>query len=185
MNGARYPPVPPRPRSRGARRLLLFAFLVSAVVVAGLLVHFSTRVYAFRSLRAEGPAWSFPSRIYSAGVTLEPGRVAPYPYLVAELRARGYRADRAPLRRPGSWARTAGGIEIFVRGFLEAPDPDGQGGPERVWIRVDTGVVAVVQRLGGMPGNPPPDTTRPARLLTARWREGLESSCDLSAHPAR
>jgi len=133
-------------------------------VAAGLLVHFSTRVYAFRSLRAEGPAWSFPSRIYSAGVPLEPGRIAPYAYLIAELRARGYRPDRAPLRRPGTWAQATGGMEIFVRGFPDAPDPEGQGGPERVWVRVDTGVVAVVQRLGGMPGNPPPDTTRPARL---------------------
>src|SRR5262245_33456276 len=117
MNGGPHP-VPPLRRPRG--RTLLVLLLALLAIVAALLVGFSRRVHAFRSLRAEGPAWSFPSRIYSAGVTLEPGRVVPQAYLVAELRARGYRADRAPLRRPGTWAAAAGGIEIFLRGFLDA-----------------------------------------------------------------
>src|SRR5258705_6677921 len=163
MNGGPNP-VPPLRHEPGRARVVLVLLLAFLAIVALLLVRFSSRVHAFRSLHAEGPAWSFPSRIYSAGVALEPGRAVPQAYLVAELRVRGYRPDRAPLRRPGTWAPAAGGIEIFLRGFLDAPDPEGQGGPERVWVRVDSGGIADVRRLGGLPGTFAPDPAGPPGL---------------------
>jgi penicillin-binding protein 1B len=126
-------------------------------------VHFAVGVRALYSRHAAGPSWSFPSRIFSDGVGLAPGRALPEGYLRAQLEARGYR-ESGPAAAPGEYAAVPGGFEIVLRGFAAAPDPDGGGGPERVRLRLAGGRLAAIQRLGGLPGCAPPDTTRPARL---------------------
>jgi penicillin-binding protein 1B len=147
----------------------------ASLVVAGLAVvlalaafaRFAAQVDALRSRRATGPSWSFPSRVYSAGVALVPGRPLPRGYLRDQLRARGYRAAGRPLREPGTFALVPGGVEIFLRGFQEAPDPAGSGGPERVRLHLDRGLLLDVERMGAPPGARPPDLARPARLEPA------------------
>ena len=142
-----------------------------AVVLAGvgvLLVSeailFSERVAALRELRATGPNWSFPSRVYSDGVPLVVGRSAPDAYLLAELEARGYREVRGPAAAPGTYSRERGRWSIVLRGFPEAMDPEGGGGPERVGVRIQAGRIAAVERAGGIDGAFPPDTTHVPRL---------------------
>jgi len=143
--------------------------LVVAVVLAGAIgftfARFAGRVDALRARHASGPAWSFPSRVYADGVVLEPGRLAPTRWLLGHLAARGYRRTffSAP-DAPGEWTPVSGGFEVFLRGFRDAPDPDGQGGPERVQVRVAGGRIAEVHRLGGFAGAPPPDLRHPPRL---------------------
>jgi penicillin-binding protein 1B len=137
---------------------------VAVLILVGALVRFAAQVHAFETLHAEGPAWGFPSRIYSADLPLEPGRLLPWPYLHAELQVRDYaRVSGAP-RRPGTWSLAPGGVEIFLRGFLDSPDPRGQGGPERVRVWLDDSVVVAVRRFGGLAGAPPPDTAHAPRL---------------------
>ncbi|HET9327741.1 MAG TPA: transglycosylase domain-containing protein [Candidatus Eisenbacteria bacterium] len=143
------------------RRLLIAVAALLAVIVVFLLVRFAVEVHAFETLQAEGPAWGFPSRIYSADLPLVKGRVLPLPYLQAELHVRGYTRVSGTPRRPGTWATVQGGALIFLRGFLDAPDPRGQGGPERVRLWLDDSMVVAVRRYGGLPGAPPPDTSAP------------------------
>jgi len=152
--------MPSRLRLRGA--IILGALLTGAVVIL-LLVRFAAQVHAFRALHAEGPAWGFPSRIYSDAVPLVAG-LMPTPYLEAELGARGYVRTAAPPPRPGTWARTSGGAEVFVRGFPDAPDPAGQGGPERVRLWLTDTAIVQVRRYGGAEGAPAPDAAHPPRL---------------------
>src|SRR5438309_12131363 len=118
--------LPPR-----ERRLLVLCLVFAGLVLTGL-VQFAGRVYALRARRAVGPSWSFPSRIYSDALVLEPGRVLPPAYLAAELDARGYRQTDGPPDVPGTWAETTDGLELVVRGFSDSRDPAGTGGPERV-----------------------------------------------------
>jgi len=157
------PPIPRR--GRGTPRSWLIALgALAGLIVAALLVRFAAQVHAFETLHAEGPAWGFPSRIYSADLPLERGRVLPLAYLRAELQVRGYRQVGGAPRRPGTWAMAGGGAEIFLRGFLDAPDPHGQGGPERIRVWLDDSVVVAVRRFGGLAGAPPPDTAHAPRL---------------------
>jgi penicillin-binding protein 1B len=153
----------PRPSLRIPRPLLLSAAAaVVAAVVA--LAFFAGRVQQLRVLHASGPAWVFPSRVYSDGVTLQPGRPLSESYLRAHLARRGYRQARSPLAAPGTWAALPGGVEIFLRGFPDSGDPEGSGGPERVRVRLRDGYLTAVERLGGHPRALPADTTRPPRL---------------------
>ncbi len=124
---------------------------------------FAARVDEFRARRAEGPGWSFPSRVYSDGVAFTAGRPMPLSWLLAHLEARGYREVR-DAAGPGTWSRAPRGIEIVLRGFAEAPDPGGTGGPERVRIELERGRVASVARLGGIRGSALPDSAHPPRL---------------------
>ncbi|MEO6461465.1 MAG: transglycosylase domain-containing protein, partial [Candidatus Eisenbacteria bacterium] len=117
-----------------------------------------------RSLRAVGPSWMFPSRVYASDRSLAPGQLLSPAQLVAQLRARGYRPARAPLTAPGTYAPRAGGMTIILRGFLDGHDPAGRGGPERVFVRFDGNLVAAVERLGGLAGATPPDADHPPRL---------------------
>lgn len=157
-DGPRRPAVSRRVLAWTAAALLLAGF-------AGMLVSFGARVSALRDHRATGPNWSFPSRVYSAGVTLAPGRLAPREYLAAQLEARGYRrASGAPV--PGTWDEAGPGtLDIVLRGFPDEADPEGGGGPERVRVRIGAdGVLTAVERRGGIPGAIPPDPRTPPRI---------------------
>ncbi|HYM81691.1 MAG TPA: transglycosylase domain-containing protein [Candidatus Limnocylindria bacterium] len=138
--------------------------LLAMLPVAALLAALSVRMNALIDRHAAGPSWRFPSRVYSDGVELSPGHVLPQSYLVAQLVARKYRPNVAPLQRPGTYAVTAGGLEIYLRGFLDALDPNGNGGPERVRLVVREGFVVQVDRLGGLPGARAPDVEHPPRI---------------------
>jgi len=148
-----------RPRRSGAFAALA---LLALVTLAGF-VRLAIEVRALRARHATGPSWSFPSRVYSDGVSLVPGRACPERYLRAELEARGYREVDAAAA-PGDYAVAPDGFELLLRGFQAARDPAGAGGPERVRVRLAGGRLAAVQRLGGIPGAAPPDTTHPPRL---------------------
>jgi penicillin-binding protein 1B len=86
------------------------------------------------------------------------------PYPPAELRPRDSARTAAPPPRPGTWAPVAGGVEIFLRGFPDAPDPDGQGGPERVRLWLTDSAIVQVRRYGGAEGATPADLAHPPRL---------------------
>ena len=145
------------------RRLVGLSLGVAALVLAGL-VQFAVHVYALQARRAIGPSWKFPSHIYSDAVPLVPGRVLPPGYLAAELDARAYRETAWPPREPGTWAAAPGGVDVVLRGFLEARDPDGAGGPERVRLQLNDSMLVAVQRLGGLAHAARPDVAHPPRL---------------------
>jgi len=137
--------------------------LALVAVIASFLV-FTVRVRELRALRATGPAWFFPSRVYSADVTLSPEAPLSSGQIEAQLRARGYQPAAAPLRVPRTFAVGPGTMDIFLRGFLDAHDPNGFGGPERVRVHFVNDQVAAVDRLGGVPGATQPDLAHPPRL---------------------
>ncbi len=130
-------------RLRPHRRVLAAAAVV--LLLAGLLVPFSVRVYALADRRAAGPAWRFPSRVYSDAVVLTAGRVLPPAYLLAELDARGYTREAA-VAEPGTYAATPAGFDIHLRGFRDAQDPAGTGGPEIVRLALDDSTLLRVDR---------------------------------------
>ena len=150
-----------RARPLRAAYAAALTLLVLGAVVG--FVHFAIGVHALYARRATGPSWSFPSRVFADGVSLEPGRALPEGYLRAHLEARGYRETAAPAA-PGEYAGGPAGFEIVLRGFDGASDPDGAGGPERVRLRLAGGRLAALQRLGGLAGHAPPDTARAPRL---------------------
>jgi penicillin-binding protein 1B len=138
--------------------LWLGAFVVVAIAALSVL---ADRLDALRAQRAVGPSWSFPSRVYSSGIPLVPGRVLPEPYLIAELRARGYR-EVAAEPPPGAYTRIAGGFEVGLRGLPDEPATVGGGGPERVRLRIEGGHLVGIERLGGFAGATPPDARPPS-----------------------
>src|SRR5262245_32929827 len=114
---------------RGVRVSHLGAFAIAVAVVAFLAGLFGGRRHAMRELRATGPGWNFPSRLYSADLPLGPGDETPPEVLVRQLEARGYhRVADSPVR-PGEYRVGESAFEIGLRGFLAAPDPNGFGGP--------------------------------------------------------
>ncbi len=129
-----------------------------------LLIPLAARVDALRARRATGPSWSFPSRLYTAGLPFIAGRPLPFEYLREQLALRGYRQVGFEPRQPGSWAIGSRGVEIFLRGFRDAPDPAGHGGPERVLLEIGNGTLTRVQRLGGRRGDLAPDLSAAPRL---------------------
>jgi penicillin-binding protein 1B len=154
----------PRLRRLGSRFPPALALGLATAILAGGVAQFVWRVSALRALRATGPNWSFPSRVFSNGVPLVPGRAASEAYLGAELAARDYREVTAPAVTPGTYARGAGVLEIVLRGFPDEPDPEGSGGPERVSVRIAEGRIVAVRREGAVPGSMPPDLAHPPRL---------------------
>ena len=160
-------PVPPARGPRRVRRRLLVAIGVLLLATLAGLVRLAFDVRALRARHASGPSWSFPSRIYADGLVLSPGRPLPPGFLRAHLEARGYREVAGVPREPGTWAGLPRGAEIVLRGFAEAPDPDGTGGPERVRVELAGGRLAAVRRLGGVTGAAPPDLGHPPRLEPA------------------
>src|SRR5215468_1304550 len=108
-------------RPLSGRRRLLIVFVVLAGIVAIGIIRMAFVVSAMRRLQATGPNWSFPSRVFSDGVSLEAGRPLPEPYLMSELQARGYRPAGSPNVVPGTWARTTDGFVIGLRGFPDEP----------------------------------------------------------------
>ena len=152
-----------RARARPRRSAALAGLVVLALATLAGFVHLAIEVRVLRARHATGPSWSFPSRVYSDGVALAPGRACPETYLRAQLEARGYR-EVATAGAPGEYATVPGGLEIVLRGFAATRDPDGGGGPQRVRLRLAGGRLATVQRLGGLDGAAPPDASRPPRL---------------------
>ncbi|MEO5987553.1 MAG: transglycosylase domain-containing protein, partial [Candidatus Eisenbacteria bacterium] len=138
--------------------VLLLLLGVCAVPFA----RFAVQVRAFAARRATGPAWSFPSRLWSDALVLERGRPLPEGYLREHLEMRGYHQVRTP-RMPGEWAPASAGVVLVLRGFpvpFDSPSP-GQvavpRGPERVRLRIASGRISDVQRLGRVRGFPSPD----------------------------
>src|SRR5262245_47134498 len=146
------------------RWALVGAALLVVLIGSILMIRLATTVEALRSRRATGPSWSFPSRLYTAGLPLVAGRALPIQYLQRELSLRGYRRVPSAPHEPGSWAMGARGVEIVLRGFRDAPDPEGRGGPERVRLEIAAGSLRAVERLGSVAGAPPPDLRHAPRL---------------------
>ncbi|HKA23748.1 MAG TPA: transglycosylase domain-containing protein [Candidatus Eisenbacteria bacterium] len=159
---------PPRdvPKARKPRRSSSFLLLLilCLLVVATACAVFAERVRELRALRAVGPSWFFPSRVYASDFPLTAGQLLSAGQLEAQLRARGYHAARSPLGIPGTYASTNGATEVFLRGFLDGHDPDGFGGPERVRVRFQGLQVVAVDRGSGLAGASPPDLEHPPRL---------------------
>jgi penicillin-binding protein 1B len=159
----------PRSSSPSARSQLAIrvGFVVFGVCVLAMAVAYSRLGVALDALRARhavGPAWSFPSRVYSAGVALTPGRALPARYLEDELDARGYRQVGGEPSTPGTWSVHGNRYDIALRGFQDAADPEGHGGPERVRVTLAGGYVGTLDRRGGFAGAPPPDLGHTPRL---------------------
>ena len=150
---------------RHPRRWTVAAAL-GLVLLTGLvsLIPLAARVDALRARRATGPSWAFPSRLYTAGLPFVPGRPLPFSYLRRQLALRGYRQVGTELREPGTWTVGSRGIEIYVRGFRDAPDPAGHGGPERVRLEIGNATLTRVHRLGGRAGDLAPDLEAAPRL---------------------
>ncbi len=163
--GRRHPRGPLlRPRTRwilagGAGALLL-------IVIVGL-VALAARVHALRERHATGPAWAFPSIVYSDGLPFVAGRPLPHGYLARHLEARGYRAYPPAREGPppgGYWWLNDSLVVVTVRGFEDARDPAGFGGPERVRLTLRGDRLARVERFGGITGQAAPDLAHPPRL---------------------
>ncbi len=114
---------------------------VVVIVVAYAL--FSARLGALRDMRATGPSWSFPARVYSDGLVFRPGRALPETYLLAHLAARGYREVESPAWEPGTFARSGSDFEIALR-----PGPLGPANEGRVRVAIADGRLIEVERLG-------------------------------------
>jgi penicillin-binding protein 1B len=138
-----------------------------ATALVAALASFAMQVDALRALRATGPSWSFPSRVFSDGVPLLAERRWPMGYLLDELVARQYMRTSRPIPSPGTYWRTASQMVIALRGFRDGADPEGRGGPETVRLGFDGGMLARVERLGSVPGAQPPDLDHPPRLEPA------------------
>ncbi|HTK30927.1 MAG TPA: PBP1A family penicillin-binding protein [Candidatus Saccharimonadaceae bacterium] len=115
--------------------MLLVAIALCALVALGLYARFVVEVHRFADRRATGPAWSFPSHVYTSALVLEPGRPMPAAYLRAELEARDYREVGKP-RRPGEWAARADGADVVLRGFPAALDATGGNGQRSAAVRL-------------------------------------------------
>lgn len=152
MNG---PTAMPGVVRRPLRRRWRIAVAAVALLAAALLVRFVFAVRALEARHATGPAWSFPSRVWSADVPLVPGAPAPQAWLLDELEARGYTGTPA-VRRPGDWAAIAGGVEIWLRPAAGTAGPAARA--ERVRVRLEDGRIRAVVRGAGA------DTSRPAAL---------------------
>ncbi len=150
-------------RARGWLIVCAAAGAVLGMLFLGLL---AARLHALRTLRAAGPGWSFPSRVYSDGIPLVVGRALPEPYVLAQLTARGYRpvTTQTP---PGTYRKTPDGFEIGLRGMQDEPPPVGGGGPEALRLRIADGYLVGLERLGGFPGATPPDTSQPPAIEPA------------------
>jgi penicillin-binding protein 1B len=159
-----------------SRRRIAWIAVAAGIVVAGALAlaNIAARVHALRDMTAVGPSWSFPARLYSAGLALVAGEEIPASYLERELAVRGYmRVLRGPVPI-GAYAVAPGGFEIGLRGFEDAPDPAGHGGPERVRVALARGRLAAVQRLGGYAHRPAPDLAHAPRLEPTRFATVLD-----------
>ena len=129
------------------------------------------RLAALRDRHATGPGWAFPSRVYSDGLTFVVGRPLPHAYLARHLEARAYREVADTPTQPGTYMWLGDeSVEIVLRGFTDAKDPEGYGGPERIRVMLDRGVLFALERLGPPPAAPgtqttiAPDLKHPPRL---------------------
>src|SRR5437870_2556430 len=74
--GSRVPGSPLAHLPRPGARQLAWAVIGLLVLLIGLgLWRFGARLEALRELRATGPSWSFPSRVYSGDLALVPGEM--------------------------------------------------------------------------------------------------------------
>ena len=173
--------LPPPPSHR--RRTILIVLALLAVGLGVLFIRFVLATHRLRDRLATGPSWSFPSRIYSDALVLEPGRSLPPDYLRAELEIRGYRETREP-REPGEWASRGNDVEIFLRGLAAAPPAPGAHGKRsapgahaepagRVRLRLAGGRLIQVRRLSGRAGAGGLARLEPMRIATLADSEGV------------
>ena len=147
-----------------SRLVLKIAAIATAVLVVLSFIQFWVSVRALRDHFSSGPQWAFPSRVYSDALTFTPGRAMPLEYLKSHLALRSYRAAPLPITKPGTYALTPAGLEVFTRGIRDADDPLGIRGPEHFYVAIADSHVVRVARLGGLAGIPIADTLKPARL---------------------
>ena len=182
------PAAAPARSPRRFRRRWRVVLAVVLVAAAALLARFVAQVRAFEARHATGPAWAFPSRVWSADIPLQPGTLAPLGWLRAQLSARGYR-EAYTARAPGQWAPIPGGAEIWLRGFGAVPGRE--AAPERVRLRIADGRIAGVRRFADAESGAPRDTSRPPSiepLLVATLADsnGVRAHVGAAvAHPAR
>jgi penicillin-binding protein 1B len=165
-------------RLRQSRRLARVAVVTLALVVVMLVVLtvlFVTRLRALRDLRATGPGWSFPSRLYTADFPLLPNAEVPPDLLRRELEIRRYRESTSSTPAPGEYVLGYSDVEIGLRGFEAAPDPAGHGGPERVHVWFSRGRLSEIRRLGGYAGRAAPDLSHEPRLEPMLFSVMLDS----------
>jgi hypothetical protein len=145
---------------------MLAGLVALALAALAGFVRLAIELRSLRARHATGPSWSFPSRVYSDGVALVPGRACPASYLRAQLAARGYR-EVATATGPGEYHAVPDGFEILLRGFATAYDPDGAGEPERVRLRLAGGRLS---RCGVWAVSPPPRHPTPrGRRVSSPW----------------
>jgi len=140
------------PRWRPSRGWILPGAGLALLLLAGLplwLLH--ARVSALRDFRASAPGWTYPSRVYSDRIDLDPARGWPRGYLEAALAARGYRPAVRPLPEPGTYAAAAGGLEVYLRGFAY---PESLARPARVRLEFARGLLSRVSAGPGGPATP-------------------------------
>jgi penicillin-binding protein 1B len=157
------PPNPPAPPAGGVpravpahrrRRVWIVLGVAAALGLAGW-GRFAAEVRALQARQATGPAWAFPSRVWSDAVVLSAGSVLPRARLEAHLALRGYRAVGARPPATGEWRGVPGGLEIGLRaGVPTGPGP--AAAPERVRVILRDGRVARVQRAAADTSLPPP-----------------------------
>ena len=166
----------PEPLSRSWASLRARPFRAAYAALLALLVlgaafsfvHFDIGVHALYARHATGPSWSFPSRIYSDGVGLAPGRALPEGYLLAHLEARGYRRDRGR-RGAGRVRGRPRGIRDRAARLRRRARPRGRG---RARARAPARWPAAGSRRSSAwaacPAAPRP--TRRGRRGSSRWR---------------
>ena len=113
---------------------------------------------------SDRPASSLADSLGDSPIELMHARVMLEGEVIVQACAVGYKIRFSDHVSPGTYASVPLGIEIGLRGFREAPDPQGTGGPERVRLALAGSRLAAVQRLGGYPRAPAPDLAHAPRL---------------------
>jgi penicillin-binding protein 1B len=145
------PPIAIGTRRRRTRRLLVVVLVLVALAGLGFL-RFWSALAARRNLTANGPSWSFPSRVYSDGVPFTPGSILTPATLRAHLEARGYQPSPSPLPRPGTYAWHGPSVDVWTRGFSEVAREEERLPSMRVRLTLANGRLVRVDPLPGGPG---------------------------------
>ncbi len=119
---------------------------VGVVLAILAFIPFAARVEALRDRHATGPAWAFPSRVYSDALRLTVGRAIPPVYLQRHLDLRGYVRVGGSPSRPGEYSWRSNGILIYLRGFPDAPEDGEIESPELVDLAIARARISAIRR---------------------------------------
>jgi penicillin-binding protein 1B len=117
-------------RRRPVRRILLWGFLILAVVLAGYLVVLERRVTG----KWEGRKWNVPSKVYSDAYLLYAGRTFSSRDFEARLARLGYLEQAGGVDEPGEYAKGESRWLVYLHAF-DYPDGSNPAYP----IRLETG----------------------------------------------